>query len=102
MFRKFEIDRLNHTEACYLYLLAKIKLYRLTLDKITLYRTHNKDNRLVSTIICYMRDKKDGVKIETFYLYDSDYMWFINEFPEDFPDIDIVDLTDEMEKIKNV
>ncbi len=94
-----EIEKEDRCEVAYLYLIAKMRLYREKLEKVTLYRKVNKNGRYVSNITCYISDNTEDIKTLFFRLYDEEYLWFLCAVQEDFPEVAFEDLTPEKYKL---
>ena len=95
-----ELKKKDRCEIAYLYLISYICLYRLKIEKISLYRKHNAKDRLISNIIVYVSDPSETLRHLYFRLFDADYVFFLNYIAQDFPELPIEDLTDEADKIK--
>jgi hypothetical protein len=93
--RYTEVAKMERQEKAYNLLLFKLTTYNEQLDKVTLYRKKNSRGRLVSSIVCYLVDNADNVRIERFKLYDDEYLWFACALQQDFPEVPFDDLTND-------
>ena len=94
-----ELEKMDRYNAAYLYTISRMRLYRRTIEKITLYRKPNSKGRYVSSISIYFSDPAENTHTQYFKLYDDEYIWLLNAIAHDFPEVQIEDLTEERYKV---
>lgn len=90
-----ELEKLDRCDVAYLFAITSMRLYRRTIEKITLFRKANNKGRSVTSITVYYSDPANNTHTQFFKLYDDEYMWFLNRFSHDFPEVSLEDLTAE-------
>lgn len=94
-----DIKYLPYPNVCYGHFCYSLRRYKQTIEKVVLYRKHNIHGRLISQITIYTHDKNKTLIPHDFRLYDDDYVWFLNELAEDFPEVPLEDLSNEKDKL---
>lgn len=97
--RLAEAKKMERNEVAYNLLLCKMIIYKEQLEKVTLYRRHNKNGRLLADVVCYLTDNSGNTHVEKFRLYDDEYLWILTAFEQDFPEVDFEDLTADKDKL---
>ena len=90
-----ESENMELSEIAYLYLISNLRLFNQHLEKMTLYRNKNRSGQIVSSITCYLAGKGKNFHTLYFRLYDDDYLWFLNSIAHDFPNVNLIDLSEE-------
>lgn len=94
-----EIEKMDRCDVAYLLTISGMRLYKRTIEKITLYRKPNNKGRYVSSIGIYTSDPGNNTHTLFFRLYDDEYIWFLNAITHDFPEVQLEDFTEEKYKL---
>lgn len=94
-----EIEKMDRCDVAYLYAISSMRLYRRTIEKMTLYRKPNNKGRYIANISIYFSDPANNTHTQYFKLYDDEYIWFLNAIAQDFPEVHLEDLTPENYKL---
>ena len=93
--RYVDLENYDRPQVAYLYLISQIKLFKETLDKVTLYSKKNSAGQLYTSITTYLADTKDSLHTVNFKFFDDEYIWFLNSLSLDFPDAPLEDLREQ-------
>ena len=94
-----EMQKMDRWEVIYCLLLSNMTLYKMTLDKISLMRRKNVKGRYLSDFVFYLHDNSDNTHVYKYRVFDDEYLWLCTALSNDFPDIELIDLTDEQYKV---
>lgn len=96
-----EVEKMDRCDAAYLFTICSMRLYRRTIEKVTLYGKSNAKGRYVASIGIYFSDPSNNTHTLCFKLYDEEYIWFLNSLAHDFPEVPLEDLTEKKQKSVN-
>lgn len=98
-----DIKKMEKSELVYNIILSTMTYYRMNFGKVTLHRKKNSKGRYIADFIFYLYDTADNTHVYKYRLYDDEYLWLCVALANDFPEVELVDLTDEKDKVvKNV
>ena len=98
-----DIKKMEKSELVYNMILSTMTYYKMSFGKITLHRKKNTKGRYIADFVFYLYDTADNTHVYKYRLYDDDYLWLCVALANDFPEVELVDLTDEKDKVvKNV
>ena len=97
-----DFDKLDRWEIAHLYVTSCMKMYHQTLSRVTITRSRNKKGRALTGVCCYLLDTRNNTHSLFFRLFDDEYIWFLNRLSREYPDVDVMDLSQESETAKEV
>jgi len=97
-----ELKKTDRCEVAYLSMLCNLVRFKQRIDKITLYRKRNEKGRYVANITCYLCDIYNNIHPFYVRLFDEEYLWFLCAVADDFPEVELEDLTAEKDKVGGV
>lgn len=88
---KDEMERIEYSELVYRYVLAKMIIYKMTLDKVVLENEQTRQGFLTTTFTFYSHALNGRPHFDSVRVFDNQYKWLLDTLREEYPNIQILD-----------
>ncbi len=88
---KDEMERIEYSELVYRYVLAKMIIYKMTLDKVVLENEQTRQGFLTTTFTFHSHAPNGRPHFDSVRVFDNQYKWLLDTIKEEYPNIQVLD-----------
>ena len=88
---KEEILEMEEGDQAFAYVVIRLRMYKLTLDKVMLENERTKRGYLVTTVTLFTHSRNGKEHTDCFRMYNDQYLFFMTAMGNAFPDVEVLD-----------